>query len=158
MPNNVVRARLNFPDLDLTSQINKVANQVIIPDIQIRINRSVDINGKSYPELAESTKKARNKRGQGFLPLKATGQLRASVRAKTITNGVKIILFGGRRDNITNKGLATILQQRGVRSKAHGKRKFKFFGISKEAEKESMSMVSSQIRKAIRDGRRKFSK
>lgn len=151
---------LDLPILKLQKELQKVAQRVIIPDIEGRINSGVDINGKSYRSLTPSTIKQKQKKGLRTEKLIATGQLRKSFDFDPINkNSVRITLKGTRNSQggervLTNKELADILQNQGVNAKA-GKRFFNFFGISKKAEFKSIKMMQQFIKAAIaRGGRR----
>lgn len=152
-----VKGKLSFPDfgVDITELLMEAATKEIMPDIGARINKSVDISDRRYPQLAESTIKIKMKKGQWPQPLVATGQLRSSMHAAPLGKSkVMIAPVGNRRDGLLNNELADILQNQGVRTKK-GKRYFEFFGISRVAEERVIQRVKKRIQELIDNARPK---
>jgi len=156
-----VKMNLDFPILPSQDDLMEIAQKVIIPDIQGRMNSGIDINGSSYGSLDSKTIKAKQKRGLQTVPLIASGQLRRSPKASKLgSNAVTIVPAGVRYATrpseriITNQKLGDILQNQGVRS-SFGKRYFEFFGISLDAEGKAMKMIEQFIERAIKRGGRK---
>ena len=155
-----VRVSLNFPNINVQPQLMKIAERIITPDIQGRMNSGVDLEGKAYRGLDPKTIKQKQRRGLRTEVLLATGQLRRSFKIKkTGRNAVKISPAGTRSSSfgertISNKKLSDILQNQGVRSK-RGKRFFNFFGISDKAEVKAIKFMQNYIKGAIKRGGRK---
>ncbi|NCC41933.1 MAG: hypothetical protein EOM21_21495 [Gammaproteobacteria bacterium] len=149
-----VKGKLSFPDfgVDLSNQLMTIATKEIIPDIEKRIDKGIDVNDRRYKILAQSTVKAKMKKGQWAHPLIATGQLRSSIEAKKYGKSVIIEPQRTRRDGLTNSQLGDILQNQGVRTK-NGKRYFEFFGISKQAEERSIQSMKKFIDRTIKNAR-----
>lgn len=157
-----VKLNLNFPELMLQEQLKDIADKIIIPDIVGRMNSGIDISGRGYNGLAQSTLIQKQKKGLRPEVLLASGQLRRSVKSEySGRNAVKITPSGSRyatrtgERTMTNSQLGDILQNQGVRTK-HGKRYFEFFGISDKAENKAISFMSEYIREAIQRGGRKL--
>lgn len=156
-----MKINFNLPELKTDEILNEIAKKVIIPDIEDRMNKGVNISGRAYAPLAESTIKRKVKKGLRTEPILATGQLRASFIVKKKSNTAVIIRPGGFRSGnkgaktLSNIRLADILQNKGVNTK-HGKRFFNFFGISQEANEEADDLIEKWIKRAIRRGGRKF--
>jgi len=151
-----IKGYIRFPKFNLKKDLKEVAVREIIPDIHTRMARAIDLHNKRYGKLADSTLKQRNKKRQGFLPLKATGQLRKSITSRYVPSGVLIYLKSHRKKSyLSNQELADILQNIGVKSKMYGKRKFEFFGISRKAEKRSFNYMKKKVEEAIKNARRR---
>ena len=157
MAKTTVKLNLNFPKFTLQDDLLDIAQKIIITDIVSRMYAQKDISGNSYNSLSEGTKKARNRKGQGFNVLLATKQLSRSFKAsKFKKNSVRIQPTGSRSNSgIGNKRLSEILQFEGVRSKAFGNRTFEFFGISDEAERDAIAFEKIRVKKAIQRGGRR---
>lgn len=139
---------IRFPRLDFTEQMMESAEKDIISDMAARIQNRIDINSVRYKPLAESTKRAKKRKGQLKVDkghqLIDTGELHKSFKFRKKAKNQVLIFIGNVR-----KRIATILQNDGVKSKLYGKRKFEFFGISKEAEEASIKRVEEYIEKNI---------
>jgi hypothetical protein len=144
--------------LDVTKELERIAEREIIPDIHKRIDSGIDIDGKAYRSLSPITIKIKRSRGHRLDPLIATGQLRRSIYFKRIGTNRVLISFKPQRkpykneESISNQDLAYILQVEGVPTK-YGKRYFKFFGISDEAERRAFALMVKLIRKRINNAR-----
>jgi hypothetical protein len=155
-----VKMNLDFPVLEFQRELMEIANKVIIPDIEGRIDAGVSVSGHSYGGLDPKTIKQKQRKGLSTKPLIATGQLRRSSKAITKGENSVVIFPSGIRHStgsgriLSNSELGDILQNQGVRSRL-GKRFFEFFGISKEAEIEAMDFMAKTVKKRIRDGGRK---
>lgn len=161
MPVNAkVKINLDFPILRFDKELSQIADKVIIPDIAGRINSGIDIENKAYRSLSKKTIAAKQKKGLRTETLIATGQLRRSFKTEVVNDRtVRITPSGTRKSShgeriMSNKVLADILQNQGVRAKA-GKRFFNFFGISDKAEVKSIKMMQNFVKDAIRRGGRK---
>jgi len=152
-----IKMNLSLPRLKLQDDLVKIGDKIIIPDLSTRIFKSVDISNRRYAPLSEATKKIRNKKHQGFQTLVATGELRRSMFSKKFMNGAKVSFKGSRSGVGSNRSLADILQNIGVKTKS-GKRFFEFFGISKEAERDAMKYMRRRIDEAIDRGERRIVK
>lgn len=155
-----VKSNISFGniDLDLTKELEEIAKRDIIPDIHKKIDASVDIENKAYRSLSPKTVAIKRRRGHRLEPLIATGQLRRSIRHRVLSRNKIVISFQGMRKPygkeqvISNIELAEILQLKGVNT-SYGKRYFKFFGISDEAERQAYRRMVKFIKKAVRDAR-----
>jgi hypothetical protein len=146
------KGKIKFPDIDLTDELKDVADKIIIPDIAGHIQERKDITGKSYKSLAAST--VRQKARSGTRKASPTHQLigkegklfSASTYfpKKKSKHSYSIQISSERAD------IAKYLQVDGVKSKAYGRRKFKFFGVSRRAEKKSIKFMQEAIRKWIK--------
>jgi hypothetical protein len=149
---------LSFPKIKTQDELVDIAEKVIIPDIQGRINNSIDLGGKKYRALAQSTRDMKAKREYRPEPLMATGQLRKSFKYNKRGESTVVITPSGVRKSfhgekiMSNKELTEILQVKGVRAKA-GRRFFKFFGISREAERTALDFMEKTIKGLVRDAR-----
>lgn len=130
---------IRFPELDFTDEMKEIARKAVIPDLAGRIQMGVNIEGKKYQELAESTiyRKGHNK------PLIGEDRkLFSSFRyKKKATNKVVVYIHKDRNE------IAEYLQNDGIKSKVHGKRYFKFFGVSEDAEDAAYEVMRNKIRK-----------
>lgn len=156
-----LRVNLDFPVFNLQPQLMKIGKDVIVPDIQGRMNQGIDLEDKTYRQLAESTIKTKQRRGYRTEPLLATGQLRKSPKvSKDGKRAVRITPAGMRKSThgekvISNRKLADILQNQGVRAKA-GERHFEFFGISEKAEIKTIKTLEQYIKDSVKRGGRKI--
>ena len=136
--------------VNLRKELRIVAQRIIITDINDRMEKEVDLRGRAYPPLAPITVELKRRYGLHTEILFARGKLRRSFDiANYGRSGVRIFIRGDRRK------VANILQNIGVKSKAHGLRKFLFFGISEEAEEDTMKFMRQYIDREIEIGRRK---
>ena len=151
-----VKVDLDFPIVSIQNWLMEFAEKIVIPDIHSRMESSKDVNNNTYEPLAESTKRQRQKKAYGFQPLLATNELKLSIKArKHSVSSIKVVPRGTHSGGIKNDRLAEILQIEGVKSKRFGRRKFNFFAISGEVERDSIKFMEKQINKAIdRGGRR----
>ena len=154
------RLTIKLPDLDFTQTFKEIADKIIIPDIQLGINRSMGIDGKPFPALEPATvagktgarKKARKGGGLksagvsgargGSQQLVDTGELkdRSMESVQIARNHIRILIGPGR-----NK-IAYYLQITGVGKK---RKKFNFFGISQRAEFQAISKMRATLAKAL---------
>lgn len=163
MIKTTVKMSLNFPLLNTQEQLEKIALQVIVPDIQANMSAGVDINGSAHKSNVESTRKWKIRKGlRTSPPLIASGQLFSSPRVTFVgDNAVSIMPRGMRRPYpgdktggmMTNTELADILQNQGGRNSGH---RYEFFGISRKAEQEAIKFMFRYIEKAIKDGKQRF--
>lgn len=155
-----VRLNLDLPILNIQPQLVVIAERIIIPDIEGRMNSGIDIDSKAYRSLDPKTIRQKQKKGLRTNVLLATGQLRKSFKFKKVgKNAVRITPSGTRKSFfgervISNKELGDILQNQGVRSR-RGKRFFNFFGISEKAEGKAIKFMQIYIKGAIKRGGRK---
>lgn len=155
-----IKISFDMPILNLQPELMKIAERIIIPDVQGRMNTGVDLEDKPYRSLTEKTITRKQKDGLRTEPLLATGQLRRSPKAEVVgVSSVRITPAGNRKSlhgerTLSNKELADILQNQGVRARA-GKRFFEFFGISQKAEVKAIKTMRNFIKDAIRRGGRK---
>ncbi|GAF75606.1 unnamed protein product [marine sediment metagenome] len=148
MINIDVKLNLNFPKLNLENELKEIADRIIIPDIQSRMVKGVDIDNKAYPPLAQSTIRAKRKRGLRQEILFAEGKLfRSFFAVKKSGFGVKITSRSDRKE------IGEKLQFEGVKSRTFGRRHFKFFGISDKAENTAMTFMRNRIKNRIARGK-----
>lgn len=138
------RAVVKIPNLDLTKELQDIAKNIIVKDIQGGINRSVGIDNVSFPALEPGTIKAKKRKGRpegGAKPLVDTGTLRRSFETDKVSRNRVQVSINPDRDKI-----GAILQNEGVGAK---KKKFNFFGISQRAEFQAISKLRSIIKKRL---------
>ena len=136
---------LKVPDLNFNNELDFIARRIIIPDIQKNMVAETDIEGNIYAPLAESTIKIKKRKGYSGKILEATGQLKKSFVYGVRKNVALITLM------VIRKTIGKYLQVDGVKSKVFGKRKFNFFGISKQAEKLALDHMELNIRRRVKN-------
>lgn len=135
-----VKSRLNFPKLSTQKDLQSIAKNIVIPDIIKGIEKSVSIKGGRLPSITEATKNKKGRKG-GDRPLIDTGELKKSFFYKNRGKNVVVISIKSGR-----KAIAGYLQIDGV---GKIKKKFLFFGISKDSAQDAMAFMRRQIQKAI---------
>lgn len=158
-----VKMNLNFPLLNTQEQLEKIAKQIIVPDIQAHMTQGIGVDESPHKRNTESTGKSKSRKGlRSDPPLIASGQLLKSFQVNLVNDNAVSIMPRGTRNPyrgdkkanlLTNNALADILQNKGVRNGGH---RYKFFGISLKAEQESMKFMVNYIKKAIADGKQRF--
>lgn len=147
-----VKFNLNLPVFQLQKDLKKIADRVIIVDIADRMKKQVDLRGSRYPSNTEATTRIKRKKGLRREVLFAEGKLfRAPFSKNVRRNAVKISLRSDRED------VGNILQNKGVKTK-RGKKRYLFFGISQEAERDALNFMRNEIRKDIDRGERRITK
>ncbi len=132
--------KINFPEINLQSTLEEIANEVIIPDIVRGIDAGMAINGGSLPENEPATIKHKGHSRQ----LIDTGELRNSFFYKTQgKNKVVISIESGR------KNIGGYLQNDGVGKK---NKHYRFFGISKDAYNKAMTYTNNKIKELTKSG------
>lgn len=147
-----VKVDLEFPEFTHQKTLKQIADRVIIVDIADRMRKQVNLRGKSYPKNKKSTTDLKIKKSLRSEVLFAEGKLFRSPFSSLVgSNSVKISIRDDRQE------VADILQNKGVKT-LKGKKKYLWFGISKEAEEESVKFMKAKIEKDIKNGRRRFTK
>lgn len=134
-----IKKNFNIPThFDFSSELKTIARKVIIPSIQSGMKKNIDITGKKFPNLEESTKRMKFKKYAHARPLFADQELiNAFVYKARGTNKVIVYI-----KTIRNK-IAEYLQIEGVGKK---KKKFKFFGITDGMEQDAMSIMNRKLK------------
>lgn len=137
-----IKSTGDLPKINLSNELKYIAEKIIIPDIAGHIQEGKDITGKKYRPLAPAT--IRDKGHERPL----IGKQRRLFSSSTYDTKSK-----GKNKKIINikpirRKEAHYLQVEGVKSKAFGgRRRFNFFGVSKNAEKKSIRYLAAVIRK-----------
>jgi len=141
-----IKSNLKAPkELNFQDDLLYIANNIIIREIQTKMVQQQSIDAINYPPLAESTLRAKQRKGLSPNILEATGQLGKSFFAKKL--GKSKVLIGIR---FIRADIARYLQIEGIRSKKYGKRFFNFFGINTFAEKLAINYMVNKIKKRVR--------
>jgi len=139
-----IRSKINFPSFAvLQDDLDNIAQRIIIPDIQKGIHAGEAINGGNLPQNEPATimRKGDNR------PLIETGRLLGSFLSIRKGKSTVIVTIGPER-----KEIARHLQIEGIQSKI-GKKFYKFFGISKDAETITITFMKRRIAEAIQNAR-----
>lgn len=135
-----IKAKLNFPKEFITqNDLRVISERILIPAMQQGIHAGAAIDGGMLPQNEPETilRKGDNR------PLIETGTLLASFIAKDKGKyGVMVTLGNERKD------IGKYLQIDGIKTKT-GVKYYKFFGISKAAEVETLKYAAGIIKKAI---------
>ncbi len=126
--------KINFPEITLQEDLENIAKNIIIPDIEMGIDNAMAINGGSLPENEPETIKRKGHSRQ----LIDTGTLRSSFFYRTLGKNKVIISIKGDR-----KEIGSYLQNDGVGKK---KKFYRFFGISRDAYDSSIGYISKKIK------------
>lgn len=133
---SVIRGKIKFPKIDMTDELEHVAEKIVIPRIAKGIQEGKSINGKTYRSLAPSTIKQKGH----ARPLIETGKLHKSPKFRVVgKNRVAVFVSGERKE------IAKYLQVEGIKTK-RGKRYFNFFGVTPAAEKKSVKHLANKIK------------
>jgi hypothetical protein len=129
--------KINFPKITLQSDLEYIANEIIIPDMQKRIKQRKAIDGGPLPENEPSTiaRKGHSKQ------LQDTGTLLNSFEVYPQKDMVKITVGAQRHD------IGTYLQG-GIRTNI-GIKAYRFFGISVFAERKLMAYMKKRLGELI---------
>ncbi len=128
--------KINFPEINLQSTLEEIADKIIIRDIKSGIATSMAIDGGALPDNEPAT----SIRKQGKPPLIDTGELKESFSYRTSgKNKVIISIDSGRRK------IGGYLQNEGIRTRK-GLKFYRFFGISKDAFNRSMRYVKEKVK------------
>lgn len=132
-----IRKDIKFPTLNMQNQLEFIGNRIVIPLIVKGIDSRKDLNGDALPELSLQT----IKRKGHDRPLVETGELRRSPFTRRVgQNKVIVTMLGTRRE------IAGHLQNDGV---GKSRKKFLFFGITKEMEAFALNYLREDIRRRI---------
>lgn len=136
-----IKSRFKIPKLDLTKQLEHIAERILIPNMAKGIQERKDVAEKTYEPLDPKT----IKRKGHDRPLIETGKLHRSFKfRKRGKNRVLVFIDGERRE------VAGYLQVEGVRRRRGGRRKFNFFGISQKTELKAVKFMEQEIGRAIK--------
>jgi hypothetical protein len=125
--------RINFPEIKLQGDLENIAREIVIPDIEkhIDMRASIDMGALPFNEPATIKRKGHDHQ------LIDTGQLRDSFFYRTSGKNKVIISIKGDR-----KEIGGYLQNDGVGKK---KKHYRFFGLSEFAIKEALRYVMDKI-------------
>lgn len=130
--------KIKFPEINLQSTLEEIANEIIIPDIVKGIDAGMAINGGALPENEPETML----RKRGMRSLIDTGTLRSSFfYRKQGKNKVVISIESVRKD------IGGYLQNDGIGKK---KKHYRFFGISKDAYIRAIAYAKEKVNEAIK--------
>ena len=138
-----LKSNFKVPKINFQKDLRKIADQIIIPDMQKGIIEGIDIDDRAFPKNEAKTvaRKGRNRVLQG-----RENKLKTSFRSKNKGKFNVVIDLKNQRRQI-----GKYLQVDGIRSNTLGRKHFKFFGISKLAEKLAMIFMKNRIGKAVKD-------
>ncbi len=125
-----VKTDIKFPKLNLSKQLDHIADKYIIRGLKDGIRSGVDVEGKSFP-----------KTNQPNPTLRKTGLLLDSFKKFGARNKRIVRIKVGRRD------IAKYLQIDGV---GRSKKKFKFFGVTDWMEDKAIKYMNREIKKLIK--------
>lgn len=137
-----VSGELKFPKFTFQKDLQYIGERIIVPIMQKNIEDQVAIDGSLLPINEDKTLKRKAAAGQGSKSLIATGRLinAFTVRAFGQTQ-VKISL------NSDRKSIGGYLQT-GIKTN-EGTKKYKFFGINVQMEKNAVAYMKQKIKDAI---------
>jgi hypothetical protein len=145
----VIKAEVIFngkvPDLDMSEALFEIAKKIIVPSMQISMDREVDLNGAAYAPLAVSTLKAKMRKGLSPLVLHAENRLRNAFTINSEGRNTVVISIDSSRHEI-----GSILKNKGVNTK-RGKRFFNFFGVNDLMEVKAVALMKKKIAEAIKN-------
>ena len=121
-------------NMNLQKDLEKIAQNIIIPDIERGIDSGVAIVGGQLPHNEPATIKRKGHSRQ----LIETGKLKSSFFYKTSGKNKVIISISGNR-----KAIGGYLQD-GIMTKS-GSKQYVFFGISKDAEDGARDYMNKRI-------------
>jgi hypothetical protein len=136
-----MKTNVNFPKVDLSEQLDYVAEKIVIPYMVEGLDFQVDIDGKPLPPLESATWKQK----KGKKKLIETGKLHRSFLKRRKARHSVVINLRKERDEV-----GYILQEKGVGRK---KKRFKFFGIKKRAEIEAINYMRNEIERLLENAR-----
>lgn len=161
---------MKFPNIATQEFLEQIMLKVIRPDIEGRMTKGININGRPHKPNAQKTRDVKARRGlRTDPPLIASGQLFSSFRVNLVGKNAVVMYPAGTRQPypimatlkrrkkgaraalkpqkvMNNNELADILQNKGLPNGTT----YEFFGISKEAEKGAMKMMVKFIDEAIK--------
>lgn len=135
-----VTSQINFPEINLQSTLEEIADKIIIRDIKSGIVARKAIDGGSLPENDPKTIKAKGKDN----PLIDTGELKESFSYKK-SGKDKVIVF---IDSVRRK-IGGYLQNEGIKTNS-GRKFYRFFGISKDAYDNSIKYAAKKVKEMLR--------
>ncbi len=140
----IKKPNLILPKINFQEDLRVIANRIIIPDMQAGIIAGKDIDDKSFTKNERKTvrRKGHNRVLQG-VERKLLRSFKSKKRGKF---SVLIFIASDRKE------IARYLQVEGIRSNTRGLKKYKFFGVSKLAEKLAIDFMEQRIRKAVQSG------
>ncbi len=136
MINFEIKSNVEMPRFNLQKDLDIIANRIIVPDMQKGIAAGVDIDGTPFPANEPQTVK---RKGHDQVLVDDGKLMVAFVVKKKGKYRILITL------NAVRKKIGKYLQIDGGRS---GK-KYKFFGISNDSEKQAMQYMNNRISEAI---------
>jgi len=128
--------RIKFPEINLQSTLEEIAERIIIQDIKDGIAASRAITGGSLPDNEPATKKRKGNKP----PLIDSGELKESFSYRPVGKSkVVISIDSGRRR------IGGYLQNDGITTKS-GVKYYRFFGISKDAFDRAMRYAEAKVK------------
>src|SRR3990167_4274216 len=136
--------KINFPKIALQEDLERIAKDIILPDIIAGIDNSMAISGGSLPANEPKTirRKMSNKQ------LVETGTLRSSFFYKPAGKNKVVISISSIRKKIGGP------LPRGIETKK-GIKQYRFFGISRDAHDSAMVYMRNRIAELTRGKRNK---
>ena len=136
--------KIEFPEITLQEDLERIAKNIIIPDIIAGIDNSMAINGGSLPANEPETirRKMSNKQ------LVETGTLRSSLFYKSVGRNRVVISISSIRKKIGGYLQSGIETKRGIKQ-------YRFFGISLDARDSAMLYMHNRIAELARGKRSK---
>ena len=135
-----VRNNIKFPKIILQEQLEEIAKDIIIPDIQNRIRQHKAIDGGLLPDNEDSTK---NRKGHGNQLRDTDTLLNSFVYRSVGKDRVKINIGSERHD------IGGYLQSTGIKTNM-GYKAYKFFGISIFANRKAIDYMKKKIEERTR--------
>lgn len=137
-----IKDRINFPKITLTRDLEKVAKNIIIPDMIRGIDDAMAIKGGELPKNEPATIKRKGHSRQ----LIDTGKLRRSFFYRRRSAKSVFISVKGDRKEVGKALVGGIRTRRGLK-------KYLFFGISKDAHNKAMAYMRKRIAEILKRGR-----
>lgn len=139
-----IKKSMNFPKISLQEDLENIAKDIIVPDMEMRIDNGASITGGMLPRNDAKTIK---RKGGRDTPLIDTGKLRRSFFFKQYGKSKVVITLDDDR-----KKIGSYLQS-GIETK-RGLKQYLFFGISNAASSSAMRYMRNRI-KELTSGRNK---
>ena len=134
-------SNIKFPKIALGKDLEHIARNIIIPDIQKGILGQKAINGGSLPKNEQKTLDRKRKKKQSRKSLIADRVLLNSFIYKASgINKFKIKIKSGQKRDIAGAAL---------QNDGKGGKFYNFFGISKNAHKRAMKYMKDRIKRLI---------
>lgn len=143
-----IKTKIKFPtNFDFTSELQSIARKVIIPLIKAGIETGTDIFGKRFPELEESTRKSKQRRGADHRALIDTTELYNSFTYR-VKGRNRVLVFIKPSGTPARNEVAKYLQIEGVGRK---KKKFHFFGVTDGMERDALVLMYKRLTRLLKN-------